>query len=249
MANSFSFNSIDMSTYGLTVRTHNLDDFSRETAVYQLKSKAVVGASVRPAKEITLDVVIAAADYATLCTYLDSIRAAIDTEVDLALKIDSKTDRYWLAHNGVLQETDNTATTWEGTITFTASDPNAFDNTATSSNHTITTDPQTFNEVVAGTAPVWPVYTLTADATLTAATVIITNNNTGETTQWTGDLVNADVLEFDTAAGTVKLNGTEDMLTVPGTPFPRLVAAVTNSITVTGFHGVANVGYSKRYLS
>ena len=243
MAKSFSFNGIDLSTYGLTVRRHNLHDFTQETEYYQLKNKAVAGETIRPARQIVIDAVIEAADYAGLCSYMDSIRGVLGLPADAVLKMDSITDRYWMARCNALPEADNGATYWEGTLTFTAGDPSAYDNSETTGNHTIDEDPENFNEVVGGTAETWPVYTLTADDT--ASEVTITNNTTDEELVITIAMVATDVLEIDTETMIVKLNGTEDMSGVSG-PFPRLLPG-TNAFTVTGFSGTMATVYRKKY--
>src|SRR4030042_3897709 len=100
MAKSFSFDGVDMSAYGLRLRAHNLDDFAQSTEVQQLLDKTYPSSSVRPGLEVILDVVISAADYSTLCSYLDSIKSAINNRLDCHLAIDSKTDRYWLGRRG-----------------------------------------------------------------------------------------------------------------------------------------------------
>ena len=85
-----------MSAYGLRLRKH-AEPFEQETASVQLLDKAYGLNSQRPAKTITLDVVIRAADIATLKSYLDSIKSALNYREDKELKIDTFTDRYWLA--------------------------------------------------------------------------------------------------------------------------------------------------------
>lgn len=137
MAYSFSFNSVDMSAYGLRLRTHE-EPFEQTTDSIQLLDLAYGLASLRPGKTITADVVIYAADFATLRSYLDSIKSALNQREDCALAIDSITDRYWLARFVSMTKNQNTARAWEGTITFIANDPAAYANSETNNNHTIT---------------------------------------------------------------------------------------------------------------
>lgn len=136
MSNSFSFNSVDMSAYGLRLRTHE-ESFNQETPAVQLLDKAYGLNSLRPAGTITLDVAIYAANITTLKSYLDSIRSALNHREDKELKIDTFTDRYWLARCVGMEGSITTARIWQGMITFACHDPAAFDNDEEDSDHTI----------------------------------------------------------------------------------------------------------------
>jgi phage-related protein len=246
MANSFSFNSVDMSAYGLRPRAYG-EPFSQDTPSVQLLDRAYPLGSLRPARPISLDVVIAAVDFSTLLSYLDSIKSALNQRTDKVLKIDSITDRYWNVRFVDMVKSKMTAKTWEGAINFIANDPAAYDNSATTSGPTtIDADPHEVTLTVAGTEKTFPVYTLTADATLTATTVGIENEATGEKIEWTGDLVATDVLVIDTATCLIKLNGVEDMLTVEG-EFPSLLVG-SNILNISGFSGAITTVYRKRYV-
>jgi phage-related protein len=242
--NSFTFNGTDLSAYGLIVNKYpNLFQRTMESA--QLKNKAKAIGTSRPKKTLEFNVTIAAADAATLQSHLDSIRGVLNLEDDAVLSMDKYTDRYWMASCPSMVPAEEGSCYWIGTIIFVANDPDAYDNSETTSNHTIDADPKTFNEVVGGTAETKPVYTLTADDTITAIT--ITNATTGEEFEITVAMMATDVLVINTDTMVVTLNGTEVMTGVPVTSqYPKLLPG-TNAFTVTGFHGAMVTVYPKRY--
>jgi len=234
MADSFTFDSVDMSDYGLRVREHD-EPFTQETENIQLLNRAYGLNSYRPPLELSLDVAISAADIATLKSYIDSIKAALNKRSDRQLTMDTYTDRYWMARYAGMHRSDNTATTWEGEIIFESDAPYAYANTETDHDHTVDEDPEEITETAGGTERVEPVYLLTCDDTLTDTTVIIENETSGETLEWTGDLVSTDELAIDVANCTIKLNGSLDMGTVEG-QFPSLLPGA-NTINVSGING------------
>jgi len=245
MADSFSFNEVDMSAYGLRLRTHE-EPFAQETPAVQMLDRAYGFNSLRLPIQFTLDVAISAADKATLLSYLDSIKQTLNERCDCKLALDTFDDRYWMARFTGIYKTNNTAKTWEGTIDFTANDPAAYDNTETDHDHTIDEDPEELTETAGGTEKVEPVITLTCDDTLSDTTVEIENAATGEAFEWTGDLVATDVLIINCVTGYVTLNGAASMGTVDG-QFIHLLPG-DNVITVTGFSGTLNFTYRKRYV-
>jgi phage-related protein len=243
MANSFSFNSVDMSAYGLRLRTHQ-EPFSQETDAVQLLNILYGMNSVRPGKAISLNVVVYAAALATLLSYLDSIRRALNQRVDEVLAIDTFTDRYWLARFVAMTGSMTTARIWEGQIDFVAHDPASYKTSETSNTTTIDADPHDVSETNGGNEQASPVYTLVCDDTLAATDVIITNTANGQALTWEGDLIPSDVLEIDVERMIVKLNGVEDMTAVSG-QFPMLVPGV-NLLTVVGYSGTFNIRYRER---
>jgi len=159
MSNSINYNGTDLSAYGLNLLNYD-EIFEQLTESAQLKNQAYQLGKVRPARIITLDVKIIAANLADRQSYLDSIKGALNVNEPAVLKINSITDRYWLAV-GIISGAPVSARVWSGTIIFTCFDPDAYDNSETTSSHTIDDDPENFNEVVGGTAETKPVYTLT----------------------------------------------------------------------------------------
>jgi phage-related protein len=103
-----------------------------------------------------------------------------------------------------------------------------------------------FPETAGGTERVQPVITLTCDDTLTATTVIIENETTGEIFEWTGDLEPDDVLVIDCKTYEVTLNGVTDIGNMSG-QFIHLIPGA-NSISVSGFTGNLNFTYRARYV-
>ncbi len=101
-------------------------------------------------------------------------------------------------------------------------------------------------EVAGGTANTKPTITLTCDDTLTSTTVEVANATTGETLEWTGNLVPDDVLVIDSSTFYVTLNGSASMANVSG-QFPTLQTG-TNYIGVSGFTGTMNITYRDRYF-
>ncbi len=245
MSDSFSYNSVDMADYGLRLLTHQ-EPFAQETSVMQLVDRAYGLSSRRPAVEYSLDVKVHAADIATLKSYLDSIKEALNQRGDKQLTIDTFTDRYWLARFSGMTGSISTARIWAGTITFLTGDPHAYDNDETESGpHTVDEDPEEIIETPGGTEKTCAVFTLTCDDTLADTTVGIENLTTGQKIEWTGSLVADDVLEVDCVNKHIRLNGVDDMSTVSG-PFPELWVG-GNTLEVTGFSGTVTITYRERY--
>jgi len=130
MADSFSFNEVDLCAYGLRLRSHE-EPFDQETPAAQLIDKAYGFNSLRPPKTFTLDVAVSAADKATLLSYLDSIKGTLNERGDCKLTLDTFDDRYWMARFISMDGQIKTARIWEGTITFAVNDPAAYDNDET----------------------------------------------------------------------------------------------------------------------
>lgn len=251
MANSFNFDGTDLSTYGLKVKNCNIPDFAQESARQLIQDISYSFQPKRPPKVITIEAIVQGASRSTLDGYLDNIKVITVSESACKLKLDSITDRYWMAKLVSFTGSYLTAGIYEGILTFQADDPMAYDNTETSSDHSINADPKTVTEAVGGTGTVNPVYTLTAKENLGAVTIKLENLSLNEELQWDGSLTTDDELEIDVANWTVKKNGTDDMSDVSG-KFPRLAANLTNSIKVTALYssvaGELNIKYRKRYF-
>lgn len=249
MANSLSFNSGDLSTYGLKVLNFDIPSFSQQNESQLIQDISYGFTPKRPAKIITVEVGITGADRSTLDGYLDSIKRILATETAQELAIDAVSGRYWLARLENILGLYNGPDYWGGSITFRCNDPMAYDNSETSSDHNIDADPDTVVEAVGGTGIVLPVYTLAAGEDLTDVTIKVENLTTDEELQWTGSLSNGEELEIDVAQWIVNKEGSASMATVTG-QFPRLAPNINNSIKVTGFSttGTLNITYRKRYL-
>ena len=249
MANSLSFNSVDLSAYGLKVLNSNVPDFFQLNESQQIQYISYSFTPKKPPKIIVVDVAITGADRATLDGYLDSIKLTMVKNVVKKLTIDAITDRYWNAKLESLAGTYNGPTYWGGKIIFKADDPMAYDNSEVSSDHNIDADPKTIIEIPVGTGYINPVYTLAAGEDLTDVTIKVENLSTDEELQWTGSLANTEELEIDVATWVVKKEGVANMATVSG-QFPRLAPNLANSIKVTAFSttGTLNITYRNSYI-
>ncbi len=247
MSYSFTFNSVDFADYGLTVVRPDPDmPFTQATGFTQLQNRGWPSTSQREPRVIDIPVKIKAASRAALNTNIDSIKAALNTREDAELILDSLSDRYWNARFVGMPGNYDGPVMWVGTVSFVAHDPAAYSTTESDHDHTVDEDPEAMTETAGGTEQVKPVITLTCDDTLTGTTVAIENGATGERLEWTGDLVNTDVLVVDCVNGHVTLNGADSMGTVDG-EFITLVPGA-NAITVEGFSGTVNFTYRPKYV-
>ncbi|MDD4873401.1 MAG: phage tail family protein [Dehalococcoidales bacterium] len=244
---SFTFNSVDLSDYDLSVISSNFFEFSQSLPYTQLQDYALIGGYKRNALGLKMNVVIQGTNAADVISNLDNVKKTLVGEDEEQLILDSVNTRYWNARLESLDGEFVSNTIWQGTLTFLCPDPLAYSTTETSSDFNIDADPDTISETMDGTAITKPVWTLTAGETLTDVTIKLENVITGEELQWTGSLVDEDELEIDSANWTVKLNGTSAM-TITG-EFPRLQPG-SNTIKVTAFSttGTLNITYRDAYL-
>jgi predicted phage tail component-like protein len=244
---SFTFNTVDLADYDLSVISSNFFEFSQSLPYTQLQDYALIGGYKRNALGLRMNVVIQGTNAADVISNLDNVKKTLVSEEEKELILDSISTRYWNARLESLDGDFVANTAWQGTITFLCPDPLAYSTTETSSDFNIDADPDTIVETVGGTAIAKPVWTLTAGETLTDVTIKLENVTTDEELQWTGSLVDEDELEIDSQYWTVKKNGTVDM-NITG-EFPRLIAG-SNSIKVTAFSttGTLNITYRDAYL-
>lgn len=245
MANSFTFNSVDMFDYDLIVEHHNIPDVSKHIPYIQLQDTAYSGTAQREPKTLRLDCTILGTDVDDVKSKLDSVIGIIDSGIK-QLIVDG-TCRYYNAEFQNRTGDKLGINNWRGTLVFLCTNPLAYSTTETSSDFNIDADPKTISETVGGTAITLPVWTLTAGETLTDVTIKLENVTTGEELQWTGSLADADTLEIDCQYWTVKKNGTSDM-NITG-EFPRLNTG-SNTIKVTGLSttGTLNITYRDAYI-
>ncbi len=248
---SVTFNSVDLSTYGLKVLQRNLPVKLSSTGI-QLRDKSISARSQYPPKMISLSVVIEGDDAGDINDKLDSINLVLNKDVDKQLRLettDELEERYWNARFVALTGELEVPELWRGTLEFICYDPCAYAIEETSSDFNIDADPKTVEETPDGTAFIEPVYTLTAGEALNDITLTVENLTTGEEIQWEGSLANGEELEIDCVNWIVKKEGVADMADVSG-QFPRLLPGETNYIQVTGFSntGTLNITYRARYL-
>ena len=243
---SFTFNTVDLSDYDLSVISSNFFTFNQSLSYTQLKDYALIGSYKRNALGLRMNVVIEGTNAADVISNLDNVKKTLASEEEEALILDSISTRYWNARLESLDGDFVANTAWQGTITFLCPDPLAYSTTETSSDFNIDADPKTITETVGGTAIAKPGWTLTAGETLSDVTIKLENVTTGEELQWTGSLVDEDELEIDSQNWTVKKNSVSAM-TITG-EFPRLIAG-SNTIKVTALSttGTLNITYRDAY--
>jgi len=243
---SLTYRGTDLSAYGLIVTRHDIPMNHGADSV-QLQDRSFAGDSKILPKTISLDIVISAADAATLTSRIDSIKRLLNTQIDEELILDALNDRYWLARFSQLSGVFLSADVFKGTLDFICFDPFAYA-VAPSSDATAIANAVADNAVIftGGNALIRPVYTILSDAIRVGTNVILHSDNTDEEIEWTGNLANGTVLVFDTALWVVKKNTVEDMATVDG-QFPTLVQDTTNLILTAGFTGTLTVTWRNRY--
>lgn len=245
MANSLSFNGIDLSQFGLIVKARGTPvEFTADSVLVHNISYAAQ--SKVPPKNISLEVAVLGSTVAELKSFMDSIMLVLNQPTDEQLILDTQTDRYWLARFKS-RSGGYRGLKFEGALAFTCHDPFAYA-VSPSSDVTAIVNAVADNAAVdtGGNALIYPVYTLLSDAIRVGATVILHSNNTDEEIEWTGDLAVGTVLEIDTVNWVVKKNTVEDMATVDG-QFPTLVQDTTNLILTAGFTGTLTITWRNRY--
>jgi predicted phage tail component-like protein len=245
---SFTFYSIDLADYDLSITNSDAYVFNQALAYTQLKDYGVMGDYKRSARTIKLDIIVQGTNAADVISNLDNIKKTLVTDEDAELILDAITTRYWNARLKSLEGEFKANTAWVGEVEFLCVDPVAYSTTETDSNYNIDADPDTNIETSTGTGFAYPVFTLTAGEALADATIILENETTLESLTWEGSLEDEDVLEIDSEHFVVTVNGTESMSDVSG-KFPRLQSG-DNSITVTGFSttGTLDITYRDRYV-
>lgn len=246
MAHSLNFNNVDLSNYGVVVTMLELP-VTQDSDYTQLPDKAYAWRSSLEPKSINVSIFVLAPDSATLKSYLDGIKLALNERESKQLKFDMYDDRYWLARFGSMQGQHIGQTAWQGELEFTCHDPVAYSTSEESNDYDIDVDPKTVQESASGTAIAYPVYTLTTDIGIDPATIEITSINTGYELIWEGSLSENDELEIDTVHWIIKLNDTESMENVSG-KFPLLLPNTINHLKISGFSGTLNITYRNRYL-
>lgn len=245
MANSLTFNGVDLSTYDLIVNNYEAS-VAFTVASIQLKDRAYADESNKSPKQITVEVTVTGTSRSDLNSNLDSIKKTLNNWNDKQLIFDAQSDRYWNARFQSLTGAYKSSSLWQGVLDFIAYDPAAYAVSETSTTVNLTSSPQTVSITINGSEKVDPVYTITPNNTYTG--VKIDNTTTDMDLDYTGALVNADSFVVDCSAWTVKNNGTSVISGISSTSeFPYLIPGA-NSLTVTGVTGTINIKYKERYL-
>jgi phage-related protein len=242
---AITFNSTDLSTYGLTMTRNDALQAIQDIQTSQLSDRSFASPPLRQPHSVLLSFALTGASLATNLTNLDNIkRILLLPATDCQLILSVMPARYFLAQCVSVNPKIESKELFTGEITFTCADPYGYNTTPTSNTTNINADPKTLNETVGGSAYALPVWTLTAGDILAAVTIKLENLTTDEELCWTGSLAVTDTLVIDSYHWTVKKNGTDSMATVTG-EFPRLSPGIVNSIKVTAFgtNGTLNIGY------
>ena len=247
--NSLSFNSVNLSTYGLIVNQSGVNSETLKTQSLQLKDKSYGANSDREPKIIEPLVSIHGSSKEDIKDKIDAVKRILDELTDKELVFDRLPDRYFLAKKVRFDPGSFRGPyVWEGRIRFECNDPFGYGVTEVASVHAIGADPTTVTETTVGSADIWPVYLITATAALGAVIVLLDNLNTDEQLRWTGSLANTNELEINTVTWHVTKEGVASMATVTG-QFPILKPSVANSIRVTGVSSATlTITYRDRFL-
>lgn len=251
MSNSITFNTVDLSTYKLTITSPGNNVLEQLVGQAQLQDKGYSFRPIRKPRSVRVRFSVTGTTRTNLDSNLDSIKNIITLLVPKALMFDSLPGRHF---NAILEDFSGNyggPTLFEGRMDFTCPDPLGYLITEDDHDHDISSSPITVDEPVGGTGYTNPVYTLTAKNTLTGATIKVNNLTTEEELIWVGDLAIDGTLVIDVARMLVSKGETASMGTVTG-EFPRLKPGVTNQIKVTGLYvsatGNLNILYRDAYL-
>ncbi len=252
---SFSYNGIDLADYGVLITKTDLNSMRHDFDSVQMEDKAYSWKSRLQPLVLSLDILVSASFYvfpplkfADIHHQVSFIREILNQREDSQLILSNLSERYWMARFKSLSGDIIAPGHFKGSIDFLCPDPRAFSVEETSHQYNIDANPKAISESLVGTAYVEPVYLLTAGENIPAATVILENQTTGESIQWTGNLSMWDEIEIDVAHWTIKKNGMESMDTVTG-KFPRLIP-VSNNLVVSGFGttGLLQITYRNAYV-
>ena len=249
MSHSITFDSVDLSGYGLVITNYDFP-ISQVAESTQLREKSHAWGNWFPPKDIILRVSVTGTNRTNLDSRLDSIRFALNKRTDKVLFLSIQTDRYWMARFRQFMGVYQSAIAWVGHLGFTCYDPYAYSvDPEISNNHDIDADPKTAQETTGGTARIEPVYTLTAGEALTDVTIKIENTDTEEELIWEGSLADTEVLVIDVVRWIVEKEGVASMAGYSG-QFPHLLGGQVNNIKVTGFSttGTLDITYRNRFM-
>jgi predicted phage tail component-like protein len=244
---SITFNSIDLSTYNLSLKKSSLPwQFSADSVLIQNKSYS--SESRQPPRTISFDITVTGATSATLKTNLDAIKAALNTTSDKQLILSTLSDRYWNARFSSFSGEFKSPTVFSGSLDFTCVDPFAYGTSEVSNTYTDNENPETITETAGGTALIEPVYTFTSSVLDATASIRIRNETTDMEMTWgPGAIGIGGVLIIDCSTWIVTLNGTASMLLLSTAHEFPLLSPGANTIKVYGFTGTVNITYRNRY--
>lgn len=258
MANAFTYNSIDFSSYGLIVTAANKTlvsppRFERIKTPYE--DGEIFSDSYFDPRTISLDCVVRSATNSGLKTFLNNIEKALTEREDKKLILDSDTDKYYNARlaSGINYKQIGVGTAFFS-MEFISSSPFSYSTSTDSEDESITTNPQSFTLTTGGDSTTYPTFLLTADSSLSS--VIFEHIDREESLTWGGSMVSGDVLkvECDPKAWKISLAPASDPTdfirsteTISGF-FPVLDSGV-NAMRIHNSSGDLNTKHIARYKS
>lgn len=260
MAGGFTFDGVDISTYGAILQSNPDHPLMGDLEVDATTIPGAEGGYLSPSmvkpKEFNLVLSVVGTSHSDLLSKFDSLANLFAPwKGEKQLIFDAQTTRYWMA-----KLRGKSSREWKGpilsllTLPMTASRP-AYETSVTNQVVTIVASPHNFlipaSGVLGGTAHAWPKYSLTG-ATYTGQ-IVLTNLTTNEIARWTGTLVVTDVLDFICEDGNeryvIKKNGAISMAVGTSGTIPRLRPGIANSMSISGpTAGTLTITYRKRYL-
>ena len=256
MANSLSFDAVDMGDYNLVVNSAGASSYSQMVSRIQLQDKGYPFRPQRPPRQITIQFTVTGTSRSNLDSNIDNIKRNLTKLDPQQLIFDALSTRY---HMAVLESFEGSyiqQAVFRGTMRFICPDPVAYSTTETTVTQNVDSDPKTLYipessaEVVGGSAFLLPTFTLTAGETLSGVTLLLKNETTIEEISVASlSMVSTEVLVIDSSTWLVTNEGTAEMSNVTG-KFPRLEPYLRNQFTVTAFgtKGTLNVTYRVAYL-
>jgi len=267
MARSLYFNGTDLSgaSYGVTVLRHAVSFTAAPRVERYMIGNRQGGFSqggFLGARKISCECIVTASSNDDLDDKLDAIKLLMDPRAgDKSIRFDHMNDRYYLGRldgdidfeyigpNSALLE-----------LQFLCANPVAFASSETTQSITIDASPDT-NAVpasgsVAGTDYSYPVWKFQNSSGGALSSITLNNSTTGEVIKVDYALPNGHYLRIDSSrqrveSSTDNTTWTSRMSSINTnyTRFPRIKAAVSNSIVVTGANGCAlTVTYRARFL-
>ncbi len=271
MANSISFNGVDLSAYGFTRERGEMPIFSGFDApsVSLDRGDGSVSAPARIVrKSIAVSGLVIGAGRAALLTNLNAIAAALNQRTDCVLKLDNYADRQWRARVDGRPKAESIGTNVAKlSIDFICDDPLAeglADSTVTdtitaSDTVKVPADIDGVPQILGGSAVAYPEIIITLSAPIGApAAIAVENVARSERILWnepaggalsTGDKVKFECSQRRMIVSVCPSGGAyaESMAGVEGR-FPGLTPGVTNTLTFTGAAGGVTIVYRNRFI-
>lgn len=259
MANAFTYNSLDFSTYGLTVL--RFLPFFSSANVRATNLTLADGSVSAPTKYGTrifsVPCVVKGTSFTNLKSNLDSIALGLSQREEQQLIFDIMSDRYWLAKPLGLPDVDILGSSVAKLdIDFVATDPHAYDVTPTTENTGSIPGAIAFN--VGGTIEAYPVITIVSDGA--CLSLVVENEAVDKRLEWIapsgGELASTDQVEIDCRPrfqtfSTKLVTESEDSFTVRmegvNGLFPQLSPNVENTLTFTTIGGTFTIVWNDRY--